>query len=208
MPYPFSTINNKLLPLRQYSEWEVNPFYAWAGAGTGLAGTLVTMTTFNPDNTDGFNTDAPMGTQPIPGMLSSRYETRNRFRASASGDLKWNVLGITLMDSREIDENDLPLRYFPQKSEEMKCVNSGQNVPVLQRGILTLRNDAYIGIPRVGYVGVIHSGGNGLIEAVNPTMLSETGDSNAKYGEKHVVGKFLSTTGSSFGGYAIFKLEL
>lgn len=208
MPYPFSTINNKLLPFIIKDDHDIIDMYSWQAPGTGLAGTLVTMVSFDPNNTDGYNTDAPVGTQPLAGQLSSRYEVKNRIRASASGDLKWNTLGITLMDSRTLDENDLPLILFPQKAEELKCVISGQSVPVLTKGVVTLRSDAYVGIPQPGYVGVIASGGNGKIESVNPTMLDETGNSTAKYASKHVVGKFLSSTGSSFGGYALFKVEL
>lgn len=181
--------------------------YAWQAPGTGLAGSLVTMVSFNPDNTDGFNLDAPMGTQPA-GTLSVRHQVNNRIRLAASGDTRWNTLGISLLDSRETDENDLPLKYFPDKAESMKTVISGQAVPVLTRGIVTLRSDAFVGIPQPGYVGVIHSGGGGKIESINPTTLNESAAGHGNYSSRHVVGKFLSSTGSMLGGYAIFKLEL
>lgn len=209
MAYTFQTINNKLLPgYRQYNDdTDVISYFTWQAPGTGLAGSLVSMVSFNPDDTNGYNLDAPMGSQP-PGTLSPRYQVNNRMRLAASGDTKWTTLGITLRDHRDTDENDLPYRYFPDKAESQFVSVSGQSAPVLVRGVLALKLDAIVGLPVPGYVGVIHSGGGGKIESVNPTMLNETGDSTAKYNQKHVVGKFLSSTGSSFGGYAVFKLEL
>lgn len=204
MSYP--TIDNKLLPFGSWSEHEVVNLYALAGAGTGLAGTLVELVSFSPDDTDGYS-DAPVGLEPA-GTRSRRYNVKNRIQPTTSGSTKWKALGIQLHDVREYDEHGNKLVLYPEKAAKNNWGLSGEAVDVLTRGIVTLRNDAYVGVPQPGYVGVVASGGNGKIEAVNPTMLSETGDSNAKYGSKHVVGKFLSSTGSSFNGYAIFKLEL
>lgn len=204
MSYP--TINNKLISTWDHDEHEVVNLYALAGAGTGLAGTLVEMVSFDPNDTDGFDVVAP-GLEP-DGTRSRRYNVKNRIQPTVSGSTKWKALGIQLNDVREYDEHGQKLVLRPELAEKNKWLLSGDAVPVLTRGIVILKSDAWVGIPQVGYVGVIASGGNGKIESVNPSMLNETGDSTAKYNSRQVVGKWLSSTGTSFGGYAFFKVEL
>lgn len=195
----YSTINNKLLPFRQYDEQEVVNLYA--SHDTGVAGTFVKLNTFNPEDTDGFGTSV-VGAD-FAGTTNVRYKVKNTVVNSTSGDTKWDVLGVTLYDTREYDENGNKLIYNPQKAAEMNVVTSGQAVPVLSRGIVTLRSDAYVGNPTPGKVGIPDNNEAGKIIAVDPADITASG-----YSANQVVGRFLSQTGTKLGGYALFKLEL
>lgn len=195
----YKTINNRLLPFRQYGEQEVVNLYA--SHNTGVAGTFVKLSTFNPEDTDGFGSSV-VGAD-FAGTKNVRYKVKNTVVPCASGDTKYQVLGVTLYDTREYDENGNMLIYNPQKAAEMNVVTSGQAVPVLTRGIITLTSDAYIGNPQPGYVGIPDNNNPGKIIACAPGSITASG-----YADNRVVGKFLSSTGTKLGGYAVFKLEL
>ena len=198
-PYKFKTINNRILPIRDYSEHDVIPFFALDT--TGVAGTFVSPTSFNPNDTDGMS-DTPVGAE-FDGVHSFRYEVRNKVTAATSGATKFDVLGITLNDTREYDENGNRLIYNPQKKLEMQCVLSGEAVPIVTRGYFALISGAYEGTPAIGKVGCISHTTPGAIAAVAPEDLTSEG-----FSEDQVLGKFLSSSGDGHGGYAIFKLEL
>ena len=195
----YSTINNRLLPFRQYDEQEVVNLYA--SHDTGVAGTFVKLNAFNPEDTDGFGSSV-VGAD-FAGTKNVRYNVKNTVVNSASGDTKWDVLGVTLYDTREYDENGNLLIYNPHKAAEMNVVVSGQAVPVLSRGIVTLASDAYNGVPTPGKVGIPDDNDAGKIIAVAVADISSSG-----YSENQVVGRFISQTGTKLGGYALFKLEL
>lgn len=198
-PYKFKTISNKLVPIRDYDEHDVIPFFALDT--TGEAGLFVKPTAFDPDDTDGW-TDTGIGAE-VDGVVSLRYGVKNTVTAAPSGATKWDVLGITLNDTREYDENGNRLINNQQKQLEMQCVLSGQATNILTRGYIGLISGAYVGTPALGHVGVIDNATPGVIRAIAPADLAGAG-----YNENQVLGKFMSAQGSSFGGYAIFKLEL
>ncbi len=50
---------------------------------------------------------------------------------NGSGD---NAIGILLYDFRELDENQMPLKYNNQKQSQMQCLLSGQSAVIAQRG--------------------------------------------------------------------------
>ena len=58
---------------------------------------------------------------------------------AASGDA--GVLGVTLRQTLTYDENGEKLLYYPQKAIEMQAVLTGQAVPVLTKGVITLDGD-------------------------------------------------------------------
>lgn len=66
--------------------------------------------------------------------VSDRFAVAAKVTACASGELP---LGITLMNTQELDENGEKLIYNPRKAAEKGVVVSGQAVPVLTRGIVT-----------------------------------------------------------------------
>jgi len=199
----YTTINNKLLPFRQYDEQEVVNLYSLLG--TGVAGTFVKLNAFNPSDTDGYGSSV-IGAD-FAGTKNVRYNVKNTVIPCTSGDTKYEVLGVTLNDTREHDENGNLLIYNPHKAAEMQVVVSGQAVPVLGRGIVTLRADAYEGIIAPGYVGIPDNNTDGKIIAVAPSVISSSG-----YDDNQVVGRFLSSTGARsdtiVGGYALFQIEV
>jgi hypothetical protein len=196
---PYTTINNKLLPFRQYDEQEVVNLYSLLG--TGVAGTFVSVSTFNPEDTDGYGSNV-IGAD-FAGTRNVRYNVNNNVIPCTSGDTKYEVLGVTLNDTREFDENNNLLIYNPQKAAEMNVVVSGQAVPVLSRGIVTLRSDAFNGVVAPGYVGIPDNNQDGKIIAVAPGSIVASG-----YADNRVVGRFLSSTGTKLGGYALFQIEV
>jgi hypothetical protein len=197
------TIQNRLLPLREYDEHDV--INRFSLNGTGQAGTLVVLEANDPSNTDGW-TNTAVGAS-FEGVTSFRYEVKSKVKAAPNGSTKYNTLGVLLNDVMEVDENGLLLKFNPLRKAELQCVTSGEMVPILTKGVIRLHASALVGTPQVGYVGVPETGGK--FRAVDPNagvgVFGETG----LYKPSMVVGKFISSTGN-FGGevYADFKLEL
>ena len=201
-----SMINQgNLLPLVQKAEAEVYNF--WSLNGTGLNGMFVALETGNQDpaNGDGFIAGSSIGAS-YTNITSPRYEVKRKVRPVGSGDSKFNTLGVTLMTVSEYDENGNKLILQPKDArDERGFLLSGEAVPVLARGMVRLKSSQYVGTPIPGYVGVPYTGGGGKIQVVNPATLPNTGNGLTV---NNVIGKFVSTSGSAFGGYADFKIEL
>jgi len=56
----------------------------------------------------------------------------------AAADTTTACVGITLLQTAQYDENNEKLLYYPQKQLETQSVLSGQAVPVLTKGIVSL----------------------------------------------------------------------
>jgi hypothetical protein len=196
-----ATQKNKILPFRDYDEHEVLGFFATAE--TGVAGTFVSISAFNPDAGDGWSSIAP-GAE-YPNVLSLRYQSNAKVIPAASGAKASQVLGITLKDTREFDENGEKLLFHPEKCDKLQCVVSGQPVPILKRGLVTLASSAYLGTVAPGYVGVIDNSGNGVLRAVDPAAIVTTG---VGFRADQVVGRFISSAGTKNGGYALFEVSV
>lgn len=65
--------------------------------------------------------------------VSERYGVRAAVTAAGTGD---NPIGMTLYDTREVDEHGSKLLYDKQKQDEMQAVLSGQAVPILTKGFV------------------------------------------------------------------------
>lgn len=200
----------QLLPFRLYDEHEVVNWYALAT--TGLNGQFVSFVTGNqsPANSaGGYGTNTPVAAQ-FTNTVSNRYINTRQVRVTQSGDLNFNTLGITLHTTAEYDENGNRLINWPYNHVlERGFVLSGWSVPVLKRGVVTLKSSAYNGTPIPGYVGCISTGSiGGKIDIVNPTALVNGPFAAGAYGDFTVVGKFYSSSGSAFGGYAQFGVGL
>lgn len=200
-----------LLPFRLYDEHDVINWYALNG--TGLNGQFVALNTGGQDpsqSAGGYNGN-PVGS-PYTNVISYRYTNGRTVRVTQSGDTNFNTLGITLHTTAEFDENGNKLVNWPyEHTIERGFVVSGWSVPILTRGVVTLKSTAFNGTPIPGYVGCLSTGGNGKLDVVNPAnlgfgVLNVTGA--GVYGGYTVVGKWLSTTGANFGGYAQFKVQL
>lgn len=197
------TIQNKLFGFRDYSEHEVLNMFSLNG--TGLAGTFVSFVSNDPSNTDGWSNQT-VGAS-YDGVTSLRYEVKSKVQPAPAGSTKFNVAGLTLMDTREVDNNGLLLKFNPQRKAELQCVLSGEATPILKRGLVTLARSAFLGTPTVGAVGVIDASGNGIIRAVDPTNVAVFGPTGT-YKPDQAIGRFISSTGSEFGGYAIFEINV
>ncbi len=132
-----------LRPLRQYDDRDVINFYAFSGAMPLSKGTLVKIQGNGWKNTDEMSRLGAAGAS-FANTVSERYGVTAKVAISTSGTA---VLGITLADVKETDENGESLKFNPRKAAEMGVVLSGQAVPVLTKGIIlysgaTLTSDA------------------------------------------------------------------
>jgi hypothetical protein len=196
-----ATINTRLLPFRDYDEHEVLGFFALNQ--TGVAGQFVSFSTFDPDNQKGFSSVSPGAD--YDNVYSKRYEVKAKVAPAASGTKASQVAGITLYSTLEFDENGEKLIFHPEKKDKLKAVTSGEGVPILKRGLVTLTQGAYLGTPAPGSYGVISPSGDGKILAVSATGLVTTG---VGYKLDDVVGRFISSAGTKQGGYALFEVSV
>ena len=143
---------NRLLPFRQYDENDVINLFANATAdtkpstnGDGSAGVFVSIQAGN------FSKD-PITYVDRTELGASYSHTKNQYPevqlkvvaapvASKAGE----VIGVTLKQTLEQDENGEKLLYNPVKKDEIQAVLSGQAVPIATRGVFTLTSDAVEG---------------------------------------------------------------
>lgn len=141
-----------LRPFRNYNESDVINLFAFDGAqdANGViatAGTVVAVAGngFQPvaDKTAGGGTGffgtiptdlgGTLGIAGLSNVVSNRYVVTAKVSAASSGQV---ALGITLMNTQELDENGEKLIFNPRKAAEKGVAISGQAVPVLTRGIV------------------------------------------------------------------------
>ena len=198
--------DGNLLPLRQYNP-DGDVLNIFSLDGTGLNGQLVTIETGaqDPANSAGSYTTSPVAAS-FTNVTNYRYANPRKVRASAAGDTVFNVVGVTLHTTALYDENGNLLANQPYDDTlERGFVQTGFTVPILTRGLITLKQSQIIGTPFPGYAAVISTGGAGKFEAVNPattaiTFVNSTGVNT--YSGQQVIGKFISYSGSAFNGYA------
>lgn len=180
----------KLLPFRQINDNDiVNQF---ALNGTGDAGLIVSVSAGNMDDQHGFDfTNSPGAS--FDRVSSFTYAMNTKVRPCASGDTKYNVLGIMTHNVHLTDENGEKYLYYKQKATENNVVLSGKAVPVLTKGLVTLGSGAYIGTPLVGSV-IIPS--NTVAGSVDIAVASAVSNKDL------ILGKVIGT-GAKHGGYAM-----
>jgi len=140
----------RILPFRQYAEQDVVNLYALRGTdvnsqldtkGAGDAGVFVSV---DIGKLDGgpvtYASSTYLGKTDYPNVGKNQYpSTQMRVKVASTGD---SILGMTLNQTALKDENEEKLLYYPQKALENQAVLSGQTVPVLTRGIVTLNGSA------------------------------------------------------------------
>ena len=140
----------RILPFRQYAEQDVVNLYALRGTdvnsqlntkGNGDAGVFVSV---DNGNLDGgpvtYASSTYLGKTDYPYVGKNQYpSTQMRVKVAATGDA---ILGMTLNQTALKDENEEKLLYYPQKALENQAVLSGQTVPILTKGLVTLNGSA------------------------------------------------------------------
>ena len=158
--------------LRDYSEHNVLPYFGYSGSYPVNKGTFVKIADSGFLGQD-IALAGALGFS-VGGTLSERWAVQAvTVPVTATGD---KVLGMLLLDGREVDENGQRLVWDTRKAAEMNVFISGQNAPVVIRGQFSY--SGILGNPSPGdtaYVNTIDGG------------LSTTGASGLL-----AVGKFLS----------------
>lgn len=192
-----------LFPFRQYDPAEVVNLFALNG--TGLNGQFVSYDTGSqaPENADGYST-LSVGAQ-YTNIVSNRYLTNRRVHASLVGETAQQCAGVTLHTTAEYDENGRKLVLEPSYlTVERGFVVSGQTVPILKRGLITISlsqvANRAVTAPLPGYSAVLT--GAGQLAAITPALA--TGSSWAPF----VVGRFVSSSGAFNGGSIQFEVQL
>lgn len=194
----------KLFPFRQYAEAEVLNLFALDP--TGLNGQLVSFVTGNqsPETADGYSSMS-VGAN-FTNIVSNRYLNNRRVKPAVVGDLKSQIAGVTLHTTAEYDENGQKLVLLsPDQAYERGFVISGQTVPILKRGLLSISlsqiaNASTIS-PLPGFCLV--PTGNGAFCAVPAATVTGSADLFQR-----VVGNVVSSTGSNNGGYIQIQISL
>ena len=194
--------NSNLLPFRQYADAEV--IQLWSADFTGQAGLLCTIQAGSqePSTSAGaYTTAAPL--QAFTNVGNYAYNNPRKVRPSTTDDTKFQIAGITLYTVATHDENGIPLRGLPyDKTLERGFVQTGFTVPVLARGIVTLKQAQVDGTALPTDIGIAST--NGMIKPLTNNAANNIVVGTGGY----AVGKFLSSSGLAFGGYYQFKLEL
>ena len=205
MPNVFISSTN-LLPNRDFDQHEVLPFFALNQ--TGLGGQLVTFLTGSQDPVS----SEAYGTQQVGANYTNIYSplfgVSRKVRVAAVGDTKWEVAGITLYTTAMYDENGNKLLNMPYSHTEARgFVQTGQAVPILKRGQLTVFLSQFNGTQPVAGYPLIASGTNGGFACVAPSYA--TGGAFPSM----VVGRCISDTGTYngagvLGGFAQIEIAV
>lgn len=145
-------MGNRLLPFRQYSDYDVVNIFALddayvnsniTGFGSGDAGVFVKVVSGNLDlDPIQYVTDSYLGKTDYPFVGAASYpKNSQRIAPTVSGDVY--PLGISLMETAQYDENGQKLLYYPQKAIELNVSLPGRSIPVATRGIFTVTSRAY-----------------------------------------------------------------
>ena len=134
----------RILPFRQYAEEDVVNLFANSAAnnqvsdsGDGDAGVFVKVDagdlSLDPIQ---YETNSYLGKTDYPFIGRDQYPVVPLKVAAA--DTTTACVGITLLQTAQFDENNEKLLYYPQKQLETQSVLSGQAVPVLTKGVVSL----------------------------------------------------------------------
>lgn len=194
--------NSNLLPFRQFADAEV--IQLWSADFTGQAGTLCTIQAGNQSaglEAGAYTTSAPL--QAFTNVGNYAYNNPRKVRPSNLNDNKYQIAGISLYTVATVDENGIPLRGQPyNQTLERGFVQTGFTVPILARGIVTIKQSQVATTPAVTDIAI--AGANGTISSLTNNAANNIIVATGGY----AIGKFISASGSAFGGYYQLKLEL
>jgi len=184
----------RLLPFRQYAEEDVVNLFANDAAnnsvtdsGDGDAGVFVTVSAgdFGLDPVQ-YETNSYLGKTDYPFIGRDQYPVVPlKVTAASAGE---SCVGVTLLQTAQYDENGEKLLYYPQKKLEVQAVLTGEAVPILGKGIVTLDSATAVdGSPGAGDWLTLSSNA-GKITGVS-TIPVHTGEA----GSIQVIGQVLAT---------------
>jgi hypothetical protein len=189
--------NTRLMPFRDYDEHDVVNLFAFGDTAVTLdstttvhAGSVVKIKT-------GWTNSAEMQMLGDAGasydnVVSQRYGVNAEVEYANGGSE--TLLGITLYDVREYDENGELLKFKPQKAAELQAAISGQAVPVATKGTFLFATGAFTAVAGTISAGdTLYASGNGQI-------------TNQALGNNSSIGKALG--GVDDDGSVLIKLEL
>ena len=185
----------RLYPFRQYSEFDVINLFASDTAdtspstnGNGSAGVFVKVSAGNLDlDPITYAANSYLGKTDYPFLGAAQYPSVPlKFTAATAGD---PVLGITLNQTLQQDENGEKLLYNPVKRQELQAVLTGQAVPVATRGVFTLADTA------IDWVDGSMTVNNHLVISANAGKVSGLAASAVSpiTGTTSIVGRILAT---------------
>ncbi len=125
-------------PFRDYSEHDVLNLFKFSSAvGTGSRATPVVI------SNSGWNTSLAVprialnlaANQNNGNAYSPRWDIYPAVRPAVSGE---KPIGLTLYDTKEVNQFNYPLIYDKQRREEAQAVVSGQAVPVVRKGLFLI----------------------------------------------------------------------
>lgn len=185
----------RLYPFRQYSEFDVINLFASDTAdtspstnGNGSAGVFVKVSAGNLDQDPiTYAANSYLGKTDYPFLGAAQYPSVPlKFTAATAGD---PVLGITLNQTLQQDENGEKLLYNPVKRQELQAVLTGQAVPVATRGVFTLADTA------IDWVDGSMTVNNHLVISANAGKVSGLAASAVSpiTGTTSIVGRILAT---------------
>jgi len=140
----------RILPFRQYAEEDVVNLFANSAAnnavsdsGDGDAGVFVQVTagdlSLDPIQ---YETNSYLGKTDYPFIGRDQYPVVPLKVSAADTDNA--CLGMTLLQTAQTDENGEKLLYYPQKKLETQSVLTGEAVPILTKGVVTLAASANV----------------------------------------------------------------
>jgi len=141
----------RLKPFRDYSEHDVINLFSFDdtaiildanAAGIVHAGSCVKVKTGWSNDAETTDMIADVGAA-YNNTVSQRWGVAANVQLTDGGNDE-TVLGITLYDVREYDENGEALKFNPRKADELQSVLSGQAVPVATRGLFLTATGAWI----------------------------------------------------------------
>jgi len=212
----------RLYPFRQYSEFDVINLFASDTAdtspstnGNGSAGVFVKVSAGNLDQDPiTYAANSYLGKTDYPFLGAAQYPSVPlKFTAATAGD---PVLGITLNQTLQQDENGEKLLYNPVKRQELQAVLTGQAVPVATRGVFTLADTA------IDWVDGSMTVNNHLVISANAGKVSGLAASAVSpiTGTTSIVGRILGTgqrvsqngasdyfAGTTTGKYALVQID-
>jgi len=198
--YPFVQQSN-LFPFGNLPPHEVLSFFALNQ--TGLGGQLVTFVTGGQDPINGEGYSSQAVANAYTNIYSTLFTNNRRVRPATFGDTKWEVAGMTLYTTALRDENGNLILNMPDELRAARAfVATGQSVPILKRGQLTIALSQFNGsTPTAGYP-LIASGTNGGFLCITPSQATGTSYSSL------VVGRCISSSGAFQNGFAQIEVSV